>query len=157
MFLSVIVAVLLAFLIYYWIHRIIINKTVNKTLDEAQKTTEAALLETIPFMVNAGYVAKQPEHLESEKIANIWGKGVAAFEFELPAGINVKNLDLIKWQTTIELQSYAKQNRLNYLDNAKNAFTVTDIWLKSERLHLDVAFMINEATSEYVSDLNKLE
>ena len=36
------------------------------------------------------------------------------------------------------------------------ALRVTDAWLRSGQLHLDIAYLMNEATLEYLEDLRRL-
>ena len=37
------------------------------------------------------------------------------------------------------------------------AFVVSDIWVKDDILHIDVSYLVNKATVEYVNDMNTLE
>lgn len=37
------------------------------------------------------------------------------------------------------------------------AFVVSDIWVYEERLHVDVAYLMNESTVEYLKDLKKID
>ena len=41
--------------------------------------------------------------------------------------------------------------------NKENPFVVSDIWVKDDILHIDVSYLVNKATVEYVNDMNTLE
>lgn len=40
--------------------------------------------------------------------------------------------------------------------NASQPFIITDWWKYEGILHIDIAYLINEATVEYIKDLEKL-
>lgn len=42
------------------------------------------------------------------------------------------------------------------MQSSSRAFIVTDTWLFEGKLHLDVAYLMNDATYEYVRDLKKI-
>ena len=63
--------------------------------------------------------------------------------------LNAKDIELA-------LNAYAKEKHLDYLPSAPKTFVVTDWWTYEQMLHVDVAYIYNEATREYVMDLHKL-
>ena len=90
---------------------------------------------------------------DSVLISDVWGKGVMAFEYQL----EVKNLtkaDLNGLKNRLE-QQLAVQGIKGYQQN--RAFVVSDIWVKDDILHIDVSYLVNKATVEYVNDMNTLE
>ena len=84
-------------------------------------------------------------------------KGVMAFEYQLEVK-DLTNADLngLKKQLEQQLAVHAKaQGIRGYQQN--RAFVVSDIWLKDGILHIDVSYLVNKATVEYVNDMNTLE
>ncbi|WKB73752.1 hypothetical protein QYH53_05715 [Ligilactobacillus animalis] len=93
----------------------------------------------------------------SALISDVWGKGVIAFEYQLEVK-DLTNADLngLKKQLEQQLAVHAKaQGIRGYQQN--RAFVVSDIWLKDGILHIDVSYLVNKATVEYVNDMNTLE
>lgn len=93
----------------------------------------------------------------SALISDVWGKGVMAFEYRLEVK-DLTNADLngLKKQLEQQLAVQAKaQGIRGYQQNS--AFVVSDIWLKDDILHIDVSYLVNKATVEYVNDMNTLE
>lgn len=93
----------------------------------------------------------------SALISDVWGKGVMAFEYQLEVK-DLINADLngLKKQLEQQLAVQAKaQGIRGYQQNS--AFVVSDIWLKDDILHIDVSYLVNKATVEYVNDMNTLE
>lgn len=93
----------------------------------------------------------------SALISDVWGKGVMAFEYQLEVK-DLTNADLngLKKQLEQQLAVQAKaQGIRGYQQNS--AFVVSDIWLKDDILHIDVSYLVNKATVEYVNDMNTLE
>lgn len=82
-------------------------------------------------------------------VADVWGKGVMAFEYvvDMPQ-LNVEEQE---WLT--------KENLTTALDQvgAPTPLVITDWWEYEHQLHVDVANLMNEATKEYVADLEKLD
>ncbi len=114
---------------------------------DSQKLTDAAMEESLTNLklLNESLA-------DSVLISDVWGKGVMAFEYQL----EVKNLtkaDLnglknrLEQQLAVQAKGY-QQNR---------AFVVSDIWVKDDILHIDVSYLVNKATVEYVNDMNTLE
>ena len=76
-----------------------------------------------------------------------------AFEYTLKAK---KVTELKEKDVEMALNAYAKEKHLDHLPTAVKTFVVTDWWTYEQMLHIDVAYIYNEATREYVMDLRKL-
>ncbi|MCF0119127.1 MAG: hypothetical protein HUJ64_05160, partial [Limosilactobacillus mucosae] len=67
-----------------------------------------------------------------------------------------KVTELKEKDVEMALNAYAKEKHLDHLPTAAKTFVVTDWWTYEQMLHIDVAYIYNEATREYVMDLRKL-
>ena len=56
-----------------------------------------------------------------------------------------------------KLTEYAKQNQIQSFEKSSTVFKVTDWWTYENVLHIDVAYVLNEATREYIADLRRLD
>lgn len=145
------VAVVLVVILYVAVHRILINRATIMLRNRAQKTTDEAVNTALTKLL------QWDRQLFSQLVADVWGKGVLAFEYHFDyrslqkAGQEL-NQDAVKEQ----LATYAKEQQLKPVDSTKPVFVVTDWWTYEGVLHIDVAYLLNEATVEYVADLKKL-
>lgn len=119
---------------------------------DSQKMTEKALKKCLPL------VLKQPLELSSPRpIADIWGKGVLAFEYQGRLK-QTENLDLTAFQQalTTQLELFAKKEHLTS-EYSEQVFVISDLWLKEKTLHLDLSYVVNRATASYVRDVSQLD
>lgn len=144
-----VIAVIIVLGLYVAIHRILINRATIMLRNQAQATTDRAVNNCLARLL------KWDRHLSSQLVADVWGKGVLAFEYHFnydPAEMTLNREDLSK-----QLNAYAKDHQIDSLKTGKPAFVVTDWWTYEQILHIDVAYLLNEATVEYVADLKKLD
>ncbi len=140
--LLVVVAILLAFR-KRWRR----NKAIRILLHHSQRLTDqtmAAALQTLNFPV--------AKPLVSKPMADIWGHGIMAFSYQLP--LQTKTLK----QQPLEkaLQNAAEELDIASSDPALPPFVITDFFVLDGQLHVDVAFITNQATIEYVRDVNRV-
>ena len=148
LFIMILVSAIIVIAIYLLIHRTMINRATLMLRKQAQAATDAAM----------AYALKQnllqlPSMPESQLVADVWGKGVLAFEYTLKAK---KVTELKEKDVERALNADAKEKHLDHLPTAAKTFVVTDWWTYEQMLHIDVAYIYNEATREYVMDLRKL-
>lgn len=96
--------------------------------------------------------------LSSQIVADVWGKGVLAFEYHFDyQKAGVKLADFTEEKLATRLDEYAAQHHLQVAPKAAKAFVLTDWWTYEGILHIDVAYLVNEATVEYIDDLKRLK
>lgn len=148
LFMIILVSAIIVLAIYFLVHRTMINRATLMLRRQAQATTDAAMAYALKLIL-----LQLPAMPESQLVTDVWGKGVLAFEYTLKAKkvteLNAKDIELA-------LNAYAKEKHLDYLPSAPKTFVVTDWWTYEQMLHVDVAYIYNEATREYVMDLHKL-
>lgn len=149
----VIAALVIVAIIYLAIHRVLINRATLMIRRRAEETTNAAVNAVLPALINR----TTPLSLESQTVADVWGKGVMAFEYV----VDEQELLNANGQLTVNnlneaLAQYATENDVPTSKGAQESFRVTDWWTYEHELHIDVAYLMNEATKEYVDDLKKV-
>ncbi|PWG00666.1 hypothetical protein [Levilactobacillus bambusae] len=155
---EIIIALILATGIYYVIHRMTVKRAIKIVQKNAQSETDRAVREISPELVKLGLSNQTEPPLSSELVADVWGRGVMAFEYtfdvaEEPSG---NQLDQIQVLMDTALLHYAHDHQIEgYLETTP--FLVTDTWVYEDRVHVDVAYLMNEATIEYVKDLRRLK
>lgn len=151
--LTIIAVILIIGLIYYTIHRLLVNRATIMLRNSARDTTDVAVRTSLRQMLGDDQLTLKT----SEQVADVWGKGVMAFEYSLDMnklGFGVGKLNVNGLNQA--LASYANENGIQPVEGAKEAFVVSDWWTYEHLLHIDVAYVMNEATREYVTDLKKV-
>lgn len=158
LFLIILIAVVIAIAIYVVIHYEITKHATLIVRKDAQETTDKAMKASLPILVNSNLLLFTEINFDqSETVADVWGRGVMAFEYILPVQDVVNDdLPLIKELLNRELTKYGYYSDVDRVAKAKTPFLVTDAWLYEQTLHLDIAYLMNDATYEYVHDLKKL-
>ncbi|MFK5675857.1 MULTISPECIES: hypothetical protein [unclassified Ligilactobacillus] len=87
----------------------------------------------------------------------VWGTAVMLFEFvfEWQGGKEIK-LPELRRQLTCALTTYAYQQQLEGFQGMP-VFVISDMWLLKGELHVDVAYVVNRQTKEYLDDVNRVE
>lgn len=142
------VAVIIVIGLYVAIHRILINRATIMLRNRAQQTTDDAVNASLQKLLS------WDQTLNSQLVADVWGKGVLAFEYHFDRKQASTQLD--RDQLMAALGDYANRHDLKPAQPGKPVFVVTDWWEYEGILHIDVAYLLNESTMEYVSDLKRL-
>ena len=148
----VLLAVIAVIIIYVVVHRLLINHATLILKNQAQSVTNEAVNNCL------GQLSGQTFSLSSEIVADVWGKGVLAFEFHFdPAKYHLTKDQLNRNILEQKLTEYAKKNKVQAYKENSTIFKVTDWWTYENILHIDVAYVLNEATREYIADLRRLD
>ncbi|WP_262314520.1 hypothetical protein [Lacticaseibacillus parakribbianus] len=135
------VVLLLALLIWYRAARK--RRALRLFLTRSQQACDAA--------VTAALAALGWPHeplVASTPVADVWGHGIAAFEYVMIAADSTPTRQALS-------QALAQAGTTAGLQAATRgpALVVTDFWLRDGLLHVDVAYLVNQATAEYVEDV----
>ncbi|PWT33449.1 hypothetical protein DKZ29_00265 [Limosilactobacillus reuteri] len=150
-FLICILAAIIVIALYLTIHRVFLKRATMMVQKNAQDVTDAALNTSLKEMLHWN------KNLNSQIVADVWGKGVLTFEYHFDYKKENINLDdFTRQKLAAKLDEYAKQHQLKMAPNASQPFIITDWWKYEGILHIDIAYLINEATVEYIEDLEKL-
>jgi len=155
--LTILLGLLVAVLVYEVLRRQLLKRTALKIRLKGQRITDTAM-EAVLVTLKSEAVAQQVSgQLHSIPVAAVWGRGVMAFEYVLTTpGMTTADLHEVRKLLNNHLQKYAQAEQLPAWQDAGPALRVTDTWLRDGQLHLDVAYLMNEATFEYLEDLRRL-
>lgn len=147
----VLLAVIAVIIIYIVVHRLLVNRATMILKNQAQLVTNQAVNDCLSQLTGQSF------SLSSEIVADVWGKGVLAFEFHFePNQYHLTDDQLNREKLEKQLARYAKQNQVQSYEKSSTVFKVTDWWTYENILHVDVAYVLNEATREYIADLRRL-
>lgn len=142
------IAVILVACLYVVVHRILINRATIILRNHAQRTTDAAVNTALQQLLGWN------REVDSQLVADVWGKGVLAFEYHFP---QEELGNLTRERLNYALNDYADRQDLTTAAGSKTTFVVTDWWQYEKVQHIDVAYLLNEATQEYVADLKRID
>lgn len=149
----IIITLILIFVIYQIIHRTLVKRQDQQQQANAQRVTDQVVLAAL----DAHLASDHYDH-QSTIVAEVWGNGVQAFEYQIYFDQCEENE--LRWlshqKVSDAIEVAASQQHITGLSENSAPFVVTDWWVYQQKLHFDVAYLSNEATREYVEDLNKL-
>ena len=149
----ILIAVVIVFLIYEAIHRFLVKRATLIVQKRAQTITNRIVLAVLNDQLQISNCDRQ-----SQLVSDIWGKGVLSFEYNITiTEENQRNLEqLSRSNLEAQINQQAQRQGIDYFDKAQGPFKITDWWQGKKRFHMDVTYLMNEASYEYVHDLKKL-
>jgi len=155
--LILLIGLILAVSVYEVLRRQVLKRAALKIRLGGQRTVDQAMVVCLAKLSSVSKAQQVGGELHSVPVANVWGRGVMAFEYVIDApGMLHVDLAEVRRLLNNQLQVYARDERVAAYQNAGPALRVTDTWLRDGQLHLDVAYLMNEATLEYLDDLRRL-
>lgn len=150
----VIIAVAIVYLIYEVVHRFLIRRATLIVRQRAQSITDSIVFQVLDEQIGLANCDRQ-----SKLVSDIWGKGVFSFEYNvnLAPEKQAEITGLSRKVLEKRLNEVAQQQAVEFFPQAKQAFQITDWWQGKKRFHMDVTYLMNEASFEYVHDLRKLQ
>ncbi|MHC8464085.1 MULTISPECIES: hypothetical protein [Weissella] len=151
-FILLAVGVLLVFAVV----RLINQHAAQEQLRSSQTLVNDAMRTILPSL-KAKLKLSDAGIVRSSLVADVWGRGILAFEFIMPVDQQVEQ-DVIYYELSTILKSYATGHDVAKLDDNLPAFVVSDIWYDEtgDNLHVDIAHVLNDATYAYLADLKKV-
>lgn len=155
---TIVIGVALALVIYRVVQRMIVRHASTIVTSDAQSTTADAMAAALTQLVaEQTLVGEQDNYQDVQTVADVWGRGVMAFEFTIASGaLTADQLPMLRRPLNNALGEYAVANHVKRVSTAHPTFIVTDLWLFEGNVHIDVAYLMNESTVEYIQDLKKL-
>lgn len=148
----IVISVLIVVIIYELIHRILIKRATLIVQRRAQSITDQIVFSVLNDKLNIN----DCEH-QSQLVSDIWGKGVLSFEYNI--GIdnsNSQSIPVTRNELENQLNKLAIERDVEFFKQAPQPFKITDWWQGKKKFHMDVTYLMNEASYEYVQDLRKL-
>lgn len=156
---QIVIGLVAAFAIYNLIHYLFVTRPSRKRTALAQRVCNEAVKTAVHELMKYGDLEPfDDSDLRSEQIAEIWGRGVMAFEYHLPISKMKGTIPEFKKLLATALVDYGNNHHMHvHFENVDQpVFMVTDMWQLDDRLHFDVAYLVNLTTVEYVDDLKRL-
>lgn len=124
----------------------------------SQKQVDTAIKVCLPNVKTDSFDGSLHQNIiDSEIISDVWGKGVMAFEYSISKiHLKVEDIVPIRQQLSQQLKNYADKNNLKGYQGM-DAFVISDMWIFSDALHIDISYVINRSTAEYLHDIKAPE
>ena len=157
--LTIVIAILVAVVLYLLIHRLIVSRATKTAQLAALDQTKVALLATLQRLADERFITNPATLLSASVIPDGWGRGVMAFEFILRMDdVTDEQLPLVRQRLNHLLAEFCQDEHVeSAVADGQSAFLVTDAWRHTIRVHLGVAYLVNEATIEYIQDLRRMD
>lgn len=146
-FLIILVAVLL---ILTYIKRKRIAKAATIVRNASETIVNNAMIQVAKQLKMDGM---EFDGAKGKSVADVWGQSVVGFNYHanLKHSMDIK---LIESKINKILAEYCRKHQLEDEDGPQ--LKVSDIWLNQNHLELDVVYLINRQTKDYLNDLSKL-
>lgn len=144
----IIISIVIVVIIYELTHRILIKRATLIVQRRAQSITDQIVFDVLNDKLNVHDCDQQ-----STLVSDIWGKGVLSFEYNIGT---VDNIPVTRDELERQLNQLAIEKNVDFFQKAPQAFKITDWWQGKKKFHMDVTYLMNEASYEYVQDLHKL-
>ncbi|MBM6954241.1 hypothetical protein [Limosilactobacillus coleohominis] len=144
----IIISIVIVVIIYELTHRILIKRATLIVQRRAQSITDQIVFDVLKDKLNIHDCDQQ-----STLVSDIWGKGVLSFEYNIGT---VDSVPVTRDELERQLNQLAIERNVDFFQKAPQAFKITDWWQGKKRFHMDVTYLMNEASYEYVQDLHKL-
>ncbi|MCI1986811.1 MAG: hypothetical protein LKJ69_09000 [Lactobacillus sp.] len=89
-----------------------------------------------------------PDPLRSQPVADIWGHGIMAFAYALPTPK--------QGMTKTDFAAALKAKPPVQSGQPTPQLVITDWWTREATTHIDIAYVTNAATREYVQDIRRV-
>lgn len=144
----IIISIVIVVIIYELTHRILIKRATLIVQRRAQSITDQIVFDVLNDKLNIHDCDQQ-----STLVSDIWGKGVLSFEYNIGT---VDSVPVTRDELERQLNQLAIERNIDFFQKAPQAFKITDWWQGKKKFHMDVTYLMNEASYEYVQDLHKL-
>ena len=142
LFVEIVIGFIVAVIAYNLIHYFFITRPIDKGHNQTLKILNG--------LVNNLLEKEKNEIIEVHDLSNIWGRNIYAFEYVIS-----------KCQTdelNDELINQIKEaiNEANESKRFNHDVVLTDSFVRDNQVHVDLAYLLNAATYEYVLDMRQL-
>lgn len=150
----ILIIIILVLIITYASYKRTKKKRAIKIIQlNAKKIVDGSMADVEKNLRGTGIIDKSNNEIDGELVADVWGKLVLAFHYKMKV-IKDVSIDELKNDINQELAIFAKENDIMW--NNQPALVVSDIWQKDYELNVDIAYIKNDETLEYLDDLKKV-
>lgn len=156
---GIVLVVILVLLLGFFVHRsrqkrvqLMLQRNAQQTTNQAVTVALITLTKQYPDQVSFS----NQEVAQSQVNSKIWGRGVLLFSFEIRLQQPATDLTALKNQFEITLNRSAVEQGLVAASQQLQPFVISDSWQQAGQWHIDVAFAANQATVDYIRDMQKV-
>ena len=154
-FLELVVGVVVAFLIYNCLHYFFVTLPTRRYQLKMKHEVDAEIYKVVKYFEVEDQREIIQSYVGSQVLSDFWGRGVMVFEYRCVVKDGYEDADLLRSLLNQKLAEYAVPD--GFVDaHEKKTLIVTDCWLNKRVLIFHVANVVNPATHEYLSDIDKL-
>lgn len=132
---------------YVWWHLVRRKRAMRLFIRQSQKLCDELVTEAVRRLH-----WQEAHPVQSAPVADVWGHGIMAFEYVIKEPLIAATED----DLSATLTTLAQERDIASSDPRFSPFVITDFWQRDGMIHLDVAFVTNAATIEYVQDINRV-
>lgn len=142
LFVEIVIGFIVAVIAYNLIHYFFITRPIDKGHNQTLKILNG--------LVNNLLEKEKNEIIEVHDLSNIWGRNIYAFEYVISKCQTDESND--------ELINKIKEaiNEANESKRFNHDVVLTDSFVRDNQVHVDLAYLLNAATYEYVLDMRQL-
>ncbi|KOY76380.1 hypothetical protein RZ71_08310 [Apilactobacillus kunkeei] len=142
LFVEIVIGFIIAVIAYNLIHYFFITRPIDKGHNQTLKILNG--------LVNNLLEKEKNEIIEVHDLSNIWGRNIYAFEYVISkCPTDELNDELIN-------QIKEAINKANESKKFNHEVVLTDSFVRDNQVHVDLAYLLNAATYEYVLDMRQL-
>ncbi len=142
LFVEIVIGFIVAVIAYNLIHYFFITRPIDKGHNETLKILNG--------LVNNLLENQKNEIIEVHDLSNVWGRNIYVFEYVISQcqtdELNDELINKIKDEI----------NEANESKMFNHEVVLTDSFVRENQVHVDLAYLLNAATYEYVLDMRQL-
>ncbi|CAI2613136.1 hypothetical protein AKUA2003_08880 [Apilactobacillus kunkeei] len=143
LFIEIVIGFIVAVIAYNLIHYFFITRPIDKGHNETLKILNG--------LVNNVLEKEKNEIIEVHDLSDIWGRNIYVFEYVISQDqLDEENDELIN-----KIEQSIK--RANDSKKFNHQVILTDSFERDNQVHVDLAYLLNAATYEYVLDMQQLK
>ncbi|UQS86459.1 hypothetical protein MOO44_06080 [Nicoliella spurrieriana] len=91
--------------------------------------------------------------VNSKVLSDVWGRGIQVFEFQIAVDEQdvTKKLSFLKQNLKLMFEDRNSDPKIN-----DHQIKITDLWQYDRFIHIEIAYLANQSTREYINDLERL-
>ena len=142
LFVEIVIGFIVAVIAYNLIHYFFITRPIDRGHNETLKILNG--------LVNNILEKEKNEIIEVHDLSNVWGRNIYAFEYI----ISKDQSDEESHELIDKIKAAIESANVDKMFN--HEVVLTDSFVRDNQVHVDLAYLLNAATYEYVLDMRQL-
>ena len=148
---------LVAVAFYNLIHHFLVVIPNRKKQRTVKRKTDLVVTWTLKKLERERLIPQRSEYIiSSGLLSKVWGRGIFAYDYVLNFNFaDSKKLHRFSDYFNESLAAYCRQHGLT-TRSGLSLYVVAEAWCYSQKIHLNVAYVYNSATIDYLKDIHRL-